>query len=146
MIRRIALAGLLVGGFAVAASAALNPIETRKNLMKSVGASAKAAGDMVKGEVPYDAARAQLAMRTMYGTAVAFPHLLPDDSKTGGETEASPRIWENKADFNAKMEKFARDAWAAIGPAGQGLDGLKAAFQTVSANCKGCHETYRIQK
>ena len=146
MIRRVALAALVVGGFAVAASAALNPVETRKNLMKGVGASARVAGEMVQGKAPFDAARAQLAMRAIYAAAVAAPHYFPDDSKTGGDTEAKPEIWQNKADFNARLEKMAADAWAAIEPAAADLDSFKARFQRVAQNCQGCHGVYRVKK
>jgi cytochrome c556 len=145
MIRRLALA-VLVTGFAAAASAALNPIETRKNLMKDNGFAAKTMSDMVKGDAPYDPVKAQLAMRLIYSDIVGFPFLFPEDSKTGGDTEAKPEIWQNKADFNARAEKLAADAWAGIEPAGKGLDSLKPAFQKVAQNCQGCHEQYRVKK
>jgi cytochrome c556 len=146
MIRRIALAALVAGGFAAAASAALNPIETRKNMMKTVGASAKVLGDMAKGDMPYDGARAQLAFRTIASAAAGYQFYFPDNSKTGGETEAKATIWENKADFNARTEKLSADALAAVEPAGKDLNAMKGAFQKVAENCKGCHEQYRVQK
>lgn len=146
MIRRLALAALVAAGFAAAASAAFNPIETRKNLMKDNGVAAKVMGDMVKGDAPYDPVKAQLAMRLIYSDIVGFQFLFPEDSKTGGDTEARPEIWQNKADFNARIEKLAADAWAGIEPAGKGLDSLKPAFQKVTQNCQGCHEQYRVKK
>jgi len=146
MLRRLAFAALVAVGFAAAASAAFNPIETRKNLMKDNGAAAKAMSDMVKGDAPYDPVKAQLAMRLIYSDIVGFQFLFPENSKTGGDTAAKPEIWENRADFNARIEKLAADAWTGIEPASKGLDALKPAFQKVAQNCQGCHEHYRMNK
>ena len=146
MIPRLALTALVTAGFAVAAAAALNPIETRKSIMKSVGASAKVMGDMVKGAAPYDTGKAQLAMRTVFTGAAGYQFYFPEDSQKGGDTEAKPEIWKNKPDFNARVEKLASDAMAGIEPAGKGLDSLKPAFQKVAQNCQGCHEQYRVKK
>src|SRR3954453_6740808 len=33
----------------------------------------------------------------------------PETSKTGGETTASPKIWENQDDFRAKFDAWAKD-------------------------------------
>ena len=146
MLRRLALAALVTLGFAAAASAAFNPIETRKNLMKDNGAAAKAMSDMVKGDAPYDPVKAQLAMRLIYSDIVAFQFLFPENSKTGDDTAAKPEIWENRADFNARIEKLAADAQTGIEPASKGLDALRPAFQKVAQNCQGCHEHYRMNK
>jgi cytochrome c556 len=68
--------------------------------------------------------------------------LFPDTSKTGGDTAALPAIWENKADFEAKLTKFAADAKAA-GPKVTDLDTFKAQMTEVRKNCGGCHQPYR---
>ena len=39
-------------------------------------------------------------------------NLWPDNSKAG-DTAALPAVWENKADFDAKLAKFVADAKAA---------------------------------
>src|SRR3954469_3412400 len=145
MLRRLALAALVAAGFAAAPAAAFNPVETRKNLMKDNGAAAKAMSDMVKGDTPYDPVKAQLAMRLIYSDIVGFQFLFPENSKTG-DTAAKPEIWEDRADFNARIEKLAADAWTGIEPASKGLDALKPAFQKVAQNCQGCHEHYRMNK
>ena len=70
------------------------------------------------------------------------PALFPDDSKTGGDTAALPPIWENKADFNARLAKFASEAKAA-GAATKDFDSFKVQITEVRKNCGGCHQTYR---
>ncbi len=63
-----------------------------------------------------------------------------------GDTEASPKIWEDMAGFQAKVDKFKTDAAAALAAAPADLDALKVEFGKVAANCGGCHETFRIKK
>ena len=53
-----------------------------------------------------------------------MPDLFPDNSKTGGETAASPKIWEDTADFKAKFVKLGNDAKAASASV-KDLDSLK---------------------
>lgn len=143
--KRLAFAVTLVGLTAAMPSlAAEDPIAARKAVMKNNGAAVGALAKMVKGETEYDALAAQLAMRTIFSGVVALPSLFPAGSETGGETKASPKIWEDMAGFEAAAAKAASDAAAAIGPAGQGLDSLKGVFGSVAQNCSGCHETYQL--
>lgn len=145
---RLALAAALACGAALVITPALSagdPIAERKALMKTVGFSAKAAGAMVKGEAPFDPVKAELAMRAINAAATGLPHLFPDTSKTGGETEASPRIWEDMAGFVKQAEGLASQSSAAIGAA-KDADSFKTAFGEVTKFCKSCHESYRVKK
>jgi len=65
--------------------------------------------------------------------------------KTGGDTAAQPKIWEAKADFNAKWEKLGKEA-AEIAGKIKDEASFKAAFGDVTKNCGGCHESYRIRR
>ncbi|MGX1306059.1 cytochrome c556 [Amorphus suaedae] len=118
-------------------------IEKRQELMKSAGRATKAAGQMVKGETAWDAAAAEAAMQTLVDVGTQFPTLFPDDSKTGGKTEAAPAIWEDKADFEAHAASLATDAEAAKMAAAGGLDAFKPAFGKAAGNCRSCHEKFR---
>ncbi len=70
----------------------------------------------------------------------------PDNSKIGGDTAALPAIWENKADFEARLAKFGTAAKEAEGKV-KDLDGLKATWAGFAKdNCGGCHEKYRAKK
>ena len=53
-----------------------------------------------------------------------------------------PAVWENKADFEAKLTKLVNDAKAAEA-AVKDVDTFKAQFTEVQKNCGGCHQTYR---
>lgn len=133
-------------GFVVIGAAAADPIADRKALMKTVGFSAKAAGAMVKGEAPFDAAKAELAMRAIHAAATGLPHLFPDSSKTGGETEASPKIWEDMKGFLHQAEELKEHSAEAIEAAKKDAEAFKTAFGGVAKYCKSCHESFRVKK
>ena len=89
---------------------AQDPIQTRQGLMKTVGASMKASGAMAKGQMPYDPAKAELAMRAIAAVGLGIGQYFPNNSKTGGKTTASPKIWEDMNGFKAALAKFSADA------------------------------------
>ena len=132
----------LVAGVAVAQE---DPIKARQELMKSNGRQAALGAKMIKGEVPFDLAKAKEIFVNIQEVAAKAPSLFPENSKTGGDTEAKPEIWTNLADFQAKFAKLGADAKAAEGSVTD-LDTFKAAFATVGKDCGGCHETYRVKK
>ncbi|MBN9263346.1 MAG: cytochrome c [Hyphomicrobium sp.] len=139
------LATIAVGATGVSV-VAQDTIAQRKALMKAVGGASKTGSQMAKGEVPFDAAKASEAMGTIATSWAAFAKLFPKGSETGGETTASPKIWESFKDFEDKGAKLASDATAAQKAAANGADTFKAAFGDVTKNCGGCHKPYRIQK
>jgi cytochrome c556 len=126
-------------------AAANDPIATRKETMKGVGAAARTATQMSKGEAPFDLAKAKAVFNTFENAAKRMPTLFPANSKTGGETTAAPKIWEDMAGFRARFAKFEQDADAAE-RATRDLASFQAEFTKVSQNCGGCHENYRIKR
>lgn len=139
----LAVTAIAVGITAVAAQS--DPIATRKGLMKNMGAMTKTGGQMSKGDVPYDQAKAQEIFATYIDVSAKMPGLFPDNSKTGGETTASPKIWEDKAGFQKAFDKMSSDAKAAQSSV-KDLDSFKGAFGGLTKNCGACHETYRVKK
>jgi cytochrome c556 len=138
----IVLSTLALGVTAVPADS--DAIAKRQALMKANG---KATGPIVaimKGG-PFDLAAVQAALKAYADAGQKGPALFPDDSKTGGDTEALPAIWENKKDFDARFAKLAADA-------NDALTSIKdeATFKTIMPNvlknCGGCHENYRAKK
>lgn len=137
------VAAIAFGATAVLAQA--DAIAERKQVMKGVGGAAKSGGDFAKGAVPYDNAKGQAIFTTFASAAAKMPSLFPDNSKTGGETTAAPKIWEDMNGFKAAFAKFEADAKAA-GASVKDLDSFKVAFGGITKNCGGCHEVYRIKK
>jgi cytochrome c556 len=145
----------VLGGVAVLATVAIfasgvgiaqDAIGQRKAVMKAVGSNIKTGADMVKGTIPYDAGKAAEAMGVVASGWAVFSKHFPQGSETGGETTASPKIWQSFPDFDTKGKKLASDAAAAQKAAANGADAFKAAFGEVTKNCKGCHENYRVPK
>ena len=133
----------LVAGIAVAEQ---DPIAARRALMKANGDEAKIGVAMVKGEAPFDLAKAQKVFDTFEDAAQKMPALFPDTSKTGGDTAARLEIWQDMDDFKARFGKFAADAKAAKADV-KDLESFKAAFGAIGKNdCGGCHEKYRVKK
>ncbi len=120
-------------------------IKDRKAIMKGNGDQAKIGAGMAKGEQPFDLAAAQKIFATYADAAAKMPSLFPDNSKTGEDTAALPKIWEDMADFKARFAKFGDDAKAAQASV-KDLDTFKAAFGDIGKNdCGGCHQTYRAK-
>ena len=122
-----------------------NPITARQDLMKANSAQAKIGAAMVKGEAPFDLAKAKAIFAAYANSAAKVGDLFPPNSKTGDKTTAAPKIWEDMAGFKAKLAKFGADAKAADA-ATKDLNSFKAQFGEVQKNCGGCHQTYRIKK
>ncbi len=142
MFRTPTLALLLSAGLVCAAQAA-DPSADRQAMMKNVGAATGVGGKMMKGEMDFDPVAAQLIFATMNATANGFAYLFPEGSETGNETEASPKIWEDRAGFEAAVTKFAADT---SGIQITDMDSFKAAFVAATKNCGSCHEGYRVKK
>ena len=86
-----------------------------------------------------------IALATYKANAPKIAKLFPDDSKTGGETEALPVLWDNKDDVAKRFEKLAADAAAAEGKITDEFS-FQEEFPKVAGNCGGCHKQYREKK
>jgi cytochrome c556 len=128
-----------------AALAQNDPIAERQKIMKANGAATRIGTQLVKGEIPFDLTKAQNVLQTYANTAKNAHELFPETSKAGGETTASPKIWENQADFRARFDQWGRDIEKAAQQT-KDLETFKASFATVTQACSSCHETYRIKK
>jgi cytochrome c556 len=129
-----------------AVGAQSDPIAARKALMKANGDQAKIGAAMAKGEAPFDVRKAKVMFATFLDAANKMPNLFPDNSKTGGETAAAPKVWENMDDVKARFAKLGADAKAAQ-VSTKDLESFKAAFTNIGKqDCGACHELYRLKK
>jgi len=141
MMTRIVLAVFAAALGVTAVFAQGDPIGARKAMMKTNGASAGQGAKFMKGEEPFDLAKAQAIFAGYQKASGEFGKLFPDNSKSG-DTAALPAVWENKADFDAKLAKFGADAKDAAAKVKDEAS-FKAVFPEVQKNCGGCHNTYR---
>ncbi len=143
---RIVTAVLLATTFALPAAAQnVEPIKERQKILKTFGDATKEPGKMLKGEQPFDLAKVKAALAAYKAGAPKLPALFPADSKTGGDTEALPTIWEKKDDFEGRYKKLADDAAKAEATITDEFS-FQEEFPKVVSSCGGCHKIYREKK
>ena len=121
-------------------------VKERRHLMKDiVRPAAKLGGDMVKGTVPFDAAKAGKAMTDISGVPDEYVKLFPKGTEHGAiaDSEASPKVWEDFDGFKATAQKLTDASTKAAAAAAQGEGAFTAAFNDMTKVCKQCHESYR---
>lgn len=121
-------------------------IEDRQAKMKTVGKSIGIVSKMAKGESDFDSTIALKAFVDMKEAAKGFQTLFPEGTETGGETEAAPAIFSDRAGFEAKQSEFLVALEAATASAPADIGALRATLGSVGKNCGACHETYRVKK
>jgi len=147
ILNTVTLSILATSMLGLASAAHADAIADRKAKMKEVGKNFGIIGKMVKGETDFNGEAALAAYVAIGEAGTRFGELFPEGSETGGETTASPKIWEDRAGFGAKGKQFGADLGAAIEAGVPGdLAALKVTFGSVAKNCKACHTDYRIKK
>lgn len=145
---RTAAAVAAVAVLATAVLAQSDPVAERKSVMRETGKYFyRALPRMLRGEDPYDQASVDAAFVVVAEGAKRLPNLYPESSKDAPRTSdysASPKIWENKADFEAKIAAYAKGIEAAR-PKATSLEGLKEAYPLVRQACDACHDAYRVR-
>jgi cytochrome c556 len=147
MLRTIVVVGsLLLGTSVVVAQQDL--VAQTQTLMKSSGKSLGGVlGMMAKGDRPYDQAAVDGALNQLDDLAKKLPTQFPatvKGLKTDGDYSASPKIWDNRADFDAQIASFTKAVSDAKGKI-KDLDSLKATVPTIAKQCGNCHETFRVK-
>lgn len=139
------LAALTVA--AVAASLAIpaalaqdNVITRRKAVMKRLGEQSEIGAAILKGQAPYDPAKAATMFQVFKDGMPGFGALFPKGSGTG-DTKAAAAIWDNPQGFEAAIASFEK-AVADNAAAAATADGFKAAFTAVGTECRACHRAF----
>ena len=140
------VAGLsMLAGAAVFVSAAtlayaqnLDVIKQRRVLMQTIAGASFANFKMMKGDAPFDLAAFQANMKVIQEQAPKFKAMFPDDSKTGGGTDVTEKIWTARADFNTILDKFGADA-KTVTAAITDEATFKTAYPEFTKSCGGCH-------
>lgn len=144
--RRVLFAAVAFAlGATAAAAQNVAVIKERQDHLKKMGDAVKPVGAMYKGEADFDLAKVQAALKVMQEKAAVLPTLFPDDSKTGADTEALPKIWDDKADLESRFKKLGEAAKAAEA-AITDEDTFPDTWKEVVGNCSGCHKKFRKPK
>jgi len=129
---------------AAAATGAGNPIEERQATMKHIAQTVKESSGYMTGKDAWDAGKVKALMASIAADAKKAHGLFPKGSDKGDKTEALPKIWENKSDFDKKLDEMAAAA-AAAGKSAS-ADEFKTSFKALGGTCKSCHDVYREKK
>ncbi len=135
---------MLSVGAVVAQQEVANQTQTT---MKATGRAMGGLAPMIKGEKPYDQAVVNASLTQLEETAKKLPAMFPDSIKglkIEGDYSSSPKVWEDKAGFAAKIESFAKVVAEAKGKITD-LNSLKATMPAIGKECSGCHETFRLK-
>jgi cytochrome c556 len=147
----VATAALAVAATAVVAQQddkATKAAKDQQALMKSIAKNQYGVlARMARGQAPYEQAAIDGALAAIEADvgkiAVTFtenPKMNLPDATYG----ASPKVWENKADFDSKIPPVL----AALKESkGKIIDAAsaKVAFDNINGKCNGCHETYQVK-
>lgn len=142
---RIVLAALAMATASLAFAESDDPRHERHELMEDVRDAAKPVGQMLKGDLDFDADVVMASLETWHAASLAFGDLFPEGTETGMNTEAAPAIWEDRAGFDAALLKWREAIEAAKAAAPTTLDEGRPVLGPVFKTCKGCHDTYRIE-
>ncbi len=146
----LALGAAAQGGSADAAEPFDKEIKARKAVMQVQAFNIGILGAMAKGEMPYDATKAQDAADNL-NAAVNMRNgaMWPEGSDLGAlgdRTRAKPEAW-TKYPMVAEQSKLLKAAAATMAAeASNGLDAVKANLKAIGESCGGCHEIARGPK
>jgi cytochrome c556 len=107
--------------------------------MRTIAAATSQPFKMTKGEQPFDLTAVQNALKTVQEHGSKFRDMFPDNSKTGGDTDAPAKIWTDRAGFNAAIDKWVKDA-AATAAAIKDEATFKTEYPKFAGGCNNCHK------
>src|SRR5215475_8822338 len=147
MRKAIVVAGaLLLGSSAVMADQKL-AVE-QDNFMRALGKSVYVTMlKMSKGELPYDQKQVDTALTQLEENVPKIPTVFKDNPKeqvVDATYGASQKVWEKKADFDAKVPPVI-DAIKGLKGKIKDQASVKVAFDTLNKSCTGCHEDFRLK-
>lgn len=123
--------------------------ELRHAVMHVAGVRMEFINNMAREQIPVDEA----AFVKAVGELAALTGMMREgfeEELTVAESRAEPTIWENKADFDQRMDAAiaatARLAEAAETSGFEAARALVVTNPTTSSNCSGCHNTYRASE
>ena len=147
MRRTMIVAGILLLG-AGAVMAQQEIAVQQDNLMRSL---AKSQYDVIKKmadkKLPYDQKAVDEAIASMeadVGKIAKTFEVNPKQDVVNARYVASPKVWQNKADFDSKIPPVQK-AIAEVKGKIHNVATLKAAYTSINDRCTDCHETYRLK-
>ena len=142
----VAVAALLLGAGGVMADQQL--AVKQDNLMRSQAKSLYSViGKMLKGDIPYDQKAVDDAIAQLESSVATIAATFAENPKedvVNANYGSSPKVWQNKADFDSKVPPVQK-AIAEVKGKVKNLNDLKMAYNKINDRCTDCHETYRLK-
>jgi len=138
-IKTVSVICLMIAGATAAYSQNADAIKQRRETMRVITKAGDAPFKMTRGEAPFDLAAVQAVFKAIEENAPKFKAMFPDDSKTG-PTEATAKVWESRAEFNAIIDKWVADAKAAAISIKDEAS-FKVEYPKLVATCGSCHSS-----
>lgn len=135
----IAVAAISVMGATVAWAQNTAIIKQRQDAMQTVARAGLTNFKMMKGEIPLDLAVVQSGLKVYLEQMPKFKEMFPENSQSGGDTQATAKVWAERAAFNQAIEKFTADTKTAASGI-KDEESFKKLYPAVAAGCGGCHK------
>lgn len=141
----VALSVTSVGAMAASAfTEAKDAVTYRKNSFQLIRHNFADLGDIVKGQVAFDAERVQRRTQALTTLTTLPWETFAVEGVDKIKSDAKPEVWSKNAEFEKLAKKFQADAIALNEAAAVGtLDALKPAFGNFAKNCKACHDSFK---
>jgi cytochrome c556 len=133
----------LVAGTALAHEHATGIVGDRMKAMANMGRELKAVGDMLIGEVPFDADALRRHVALLHENCHHVEAMFPP-GRVDHLSHAKPSIWQKPEAFHEEMQRLhdASEGLVAVAASGD-REKLTASFKTLRGTCDSCHETFR---
>ncbi|WP_026878439.1 cytochrome c [Ignatzschineria larvae DSM 13226] len=116
-------------------------IKYRKAAFTVAGWNMGILGGMLKGEVEYNPEEAVSAAKRINEMAKAVGATFVDGAYEG--TNASPKIAENRAEFDADLAAFIEESGKMVEAAGE-KQTLAQQMGKLGGTCKSCHDSFKL--
>jgi cytochrome c556 len=147
MVLRMLLAVIVVGVGITAAIAQQDPVKARKDIMETFGKNYYGVmARMARGRMPSDQVKFEEAVNAIAAQALKIQPTFATRALPAKKSDydASPKIWDNLADFNAKAANLVK-----VVSENKGVAKDEATMKTVVDNigkaCDSCHDNYQVK-
>lgn len=142
--KKLALAAILAVstmGISMANTDSEAVIDYRQAAFTVAGWNMGILGGMLKGEVEYSPEAAVAAATRINEMAKAVGATFIDGAYEG--SNASPKIAEERADFDTKLAAFITESGTMVSAAGDKAT-MAAQMGKLGGTCKSCHDAYKV--
>lgn len=144
------LASASMVGIVYGHSDAEGVVKERMDAMTDMSDNSKRVGGMFKGKTAFNKQTLANAANVYAQHGKQMVELFPntEESRTGSNTEALPKIWEDWGEFNERAVEFVELSELLKKTVSETDDvkELEKAFFKVAKSCSGCHKRFRKPK